>query len=324
MRQELIGAILGGKYRITERIGGGGMGAVYGGTHVGFGRRIAIKVIHAEYASNPETVARMHREARAAGSMGHPNLCEVFDTGLLPDGSPYLVMERLEGETLLALLQRERRADALNVADWLAQVLSALSVVHAQGIIHRDIKPDNIFLVRRVGMDPLPKLLDFGISKMGSGSDETPHLTELGMVMGTPFYMAPEQARGDKIDHRIDLWAVGVVLYEAIAGVRPFAALDCSEVFRQILSDGYAPLSERGVFCPHALEAIVDRALQKDATRRYQTAIEFQVALQRVKKAAAKGAEDMTTIAKRKSAPAAATDEDVEATIVDPPAFLKV
>jgi len=210
---------------------------VYEAEHVAIGRSVAVKVLHPSQARKKVSVKRFHHEARAAGAIGHPNICEVYDLGELDDGSPYLVMERMVGETLADHIVKQGALPFDEVLDLLTQVLSGLIAAHEKGIVHRDIKPENVFLTRRVGCPPIAKLLDFGVSKMlplGDREEEL-HLTRTGMVMGTPFYMSPEQARGDRdLDARVDLYACGVIMYEALTARRPFLAANYNALLLQI------------------------------------------------------------------------------------------
>ncbi|HEU4404794.1 MAG TPA: protein kinase [Polyangiaceae bacterium] len=276
-RRDLIGRILEDKYRPTAVLGEGGMGTVYEAEHLLIGRRVALKVLHPAHAQRRDAVWRFRHEARVAGSIGHPNICEIYDVGQLDDGSPFLVMERLHGETLADRIERETELPFLDVIDVTLQVLSALVTAHDKGIIHRDIKPENIFLSERPGFAPTAKLLDFGISK--AVADEDLHLTRTGMVMGTPYYMAPEQARGEVIDARIDLYAVGAVLYESLTGQRPFAASNYSALLRLILFEEPRPLRALRPSLPEPFDHVVGRALAKDREHRFQSAQEFMAAL---------------------------------------------
>lgn len=193
-KRELVGRVIGDKYGVTGLIGEGGMGAVFEAEHLAIGRLVAVKVLHPKHAQNRDAATRLHHEARVVGTIGHPNICEVYDLGRLDDGSPYLVMERLHGETLAQRIVRVGRMIPADVIDVAVQILSALIVAHDKGIVHRDLKPENIFLSERPGMPPLAKILDFGISKAADLDDAALDLTRTGMVMGTPYYMAPEQA----------------------------------------------------------------------------------------------------------------------------------
>jgi len=280
-RRDLVGHVIDEKYRVKALLGEGGMGAVYEAEHIAIGRVVAVKVLHPKHAQQSDSVARLKHEARIAGSIGHPNICEVYDLGRLDDGAPYLVMERLIGETLDQRIKREGALPERDVVDVMMQVLSALTAAHGKAIIHRDLKPENVFLVRKLGMPPIAKLLDFGISKEVD-EDTASDLTMPGIVMGTPYYMAPEQARGDRgLDHRVDLWAVGVILYESLTGRRPFVARNYNALLVQILTSKHRPLSEVRPGITRGLERIVDKALAKLREDRFQTAAEFQESLRR-------------------------------------------
>ncbi|WP_437633609.1 protein kinase domain-containing protein [Sorangium sp. So ce854] len=280
--RSLLGHVIGDKYGVTAIIGEGGMGAVYEAEHLQIGRLVAVKVMHARETQQREAISRLEHEARVAGRIGHPNICEVYDIGRLPDGSPYLVMERLHGETLAQRIERCGAVPPGELIDIMLQVLSALVTAHERGIVHRDLKPENIFLSERAGMLPVAKLLDFGISQASGVDGAAMDLTRTGMVMGTPYYMAPEQARGDlELDHRLDLWAVGVILYEALTGQRPFVAHNYNALLVQILTLWHRPVTELDPSIPPGLSRLVDRALAKEREERFQSAREFQEALRR-------------------------------------------
>jgi eukaryotic-like serine/threonine-protein kinase len=278
----LIGRIIGDRYGVKALIGEGGMGEVYEAEHLAMGRLVAVKVLNANRSQDPEAVSRLRHEARVAGTLGHPNICAIYDMGRLDDGSPYLVMERLHGETLAQRLERETRLPVDELLDIMVQVLSALSVAHQRGVIHRDLKPDNIFLARREGSRPLPKLLDFGISKSEDIEETMADLTAKTVAAGTPFYMAPEQARGDRVDHRVDLWATGIILYECLSGQRPFDARNYNALLVQILTAAPRPLGAIQPDVPSALARIVEKALSKSPDDRYQSALDIQSGLRAV------------------------------------------
>ena len=268
-----IGMIIDGKYRLKAVLGVGAMATVFEAEHLALGRGVAIKMLHESSLKSRGTILRFIREARLAGSIGHPNICEVYDIGDLPDGAPYMVMELLRGRSLAQRIAAERVLPAADAAQIMVEVLAALSAAHGIGVIHRDIKPDNIFLARRVGGACTVKLLDFGILK--NKHDEGSSVTRAGMVMGTPFYMAPEQARGDKIDHRVDLWAAGAVLYEALTGRRPFLGTHYVELMQSILlMPPRNPLDYRRDLTP-GFVPILDRALEKNPADRYPDAQAF-------------------------------------------------
>jgi serine/threonine protein kinase len=278
----MIGRVIGERYGVIALIGEGGMGEVYEAKHLAMGRLVAIKVLNPTRAQDTDAVSRLRHEARVAGTLGHPNICAIYDMGRLDDGSPYLVMERLQGETLAQRLLREARVPVDELVDIVVQILSALTVAHQRGIIHRDLKPDNIFLAQRDGLRPIPKLLDFGISKSEDLEETMADLTGHMVAAGTPFYMAPEQARGDRVDHRVDLWATGIMLYECLSGQRPFDARNYNALLVQILTAAPRPLREVQPNVPAGLELIVERALVKAPEGRYQSAQELQSALRSV------------------------------------------
>ncbi len=280
--RSMIGRVIGDRYGVMVLIGEGGMGEVYEAEHLAMGRLVAIKVLNPTRAQDQDAVSRLHHEARVASTLGHPNICAVYDMGQLDDGSPYLVMERLHGETLAQRLLRETKLPVDELLDVMVQILSALSAAHQRGIIHRDLKPENIFLARREGARPTPKLLDFGISKSEDIEETMADLTAKTIAAGTPFYMAPEQARGDRVDHRVDLWATGIILYECLSGKRPFDARNYNALLVQILTSAPRSLRELEPDVPPALERIVEKALIKSPDKRYQSALDIQSALRAV------------------------------------------
>jgi serine/threonine protein kinase len=282
--RDLLGKTIGGKYVVRSVLGEGGMGAVFEAEHLTIGRSVAVKVLHPSQARKKDAVRRFHQEARAAGAIGHPNICEVYDLGTLEDGAPYLVMEKLVGETLADRIAAEGGLPFDDVIDVLTQVLSGLVAAHEKGIVHRDIKPENVFLTRRVGCPPICKLLDFGVSKMIAPlgqKEEDLELTRTGMVMGTPYYMSPEQARGDRnLDARVDLYACGVILFEALTGKRPFTAANYNALLLQILSSKPRPARELRPALPAGFDAVISKAMARNRDDRYPSAADFQKDLQ--------------------------------------------
>ncbi len=276
---DMVGETIEGKYALQSVLGKGGMGTVYDAVHQRTSRRVAVKILLPEHAEKPESIARFHHEARVVAAIGHPNICEILDFGRLADGRPFLVMERLEGETLGTLLERRIRLPVGEAVAVAIQALQALDVAHAKGVIHRDMKPDNVFLTARSNGAPLVKVLDFGISKT-FGDDRDVELTRTGMVMGTPYYMAPEQARGERnLDPRVDVWACGIILYEAIGGRRPFIAKNYNALLVEILTAAHRPLIEIAPQIPGGLEAVIDRALSKRREDRQPTVAALASAL---------------------------------------------
>ncbi len=217
-----LGKVLGETYEIARLVGEGGMGRVYEARHLRLkDRRFAVKVLHPELARQPDVVARFQREAESASSIAHPNVVDVFDVHKTADGVPYLVGEFLQGEELGDHIKRNGKLPVAQAVAVTRQVCKALAAAHARGIVHRDMKPENVFLVSNDGALSV-KVLDFGISKAGGEAN----LTRTGMIMGTPSYMAPEQAKGDKVDLRADIYAIGALLYHALTGSRPFDSDD--------------------------------------------------------------------------------------------------
>jgi len=284
----LIGSALAGRYLIVRRIGEGGMGAVYEAKHTVIGKRVAVKVLLEKFHTNTDLVARLLQEARLASSIGHENIVDVTDFGTTDDGRSFVVMEFLEGEPLAQLIMREAPLPVERSLRIARQVASALGAAHAKGIYHRDVKPENVYLVRRGDAD-FVKVVDFGISKAVKQGGEDPaesyRLTHTGLLLGTPLYMSPEQARGqDDLDHRVDIWALGVMLYECLTGEVPFHANNYLGIISQVLTREAPPPSrlrpELGI--PEAVETVTMRAMEKDRQRRYQTMADLQHDLERL------------------------------------------
>ena len=270
---QLEGRVIEGKYRLDKLIGRGGMGAVFRAENLRIGKSVALKILYRGYAPGSEGERRFLREARIAGSLGHPNIVDVYDLGSLPGGKPYQVMELLEGESLGSRIRHLGAQPEHEVLDIAEQILSALDAAHERGIVHRDLKPDNVLLTSRGA-----KLLDFGVSK--SMTEQTLSITMTGVVLGTPYYLSPEQARGDRdVDHRVDIWAMGVLLYEALTGVLPFNGESYNQLISRILAARPVPPSRFQPRLTSAVEAIALRALAFDAEERFATANEMRKAL---------------------------------------------
>lgn len=273
------GHILDDKYRIVRVLGKGGMGSVYEGENTRIHRRVAIKVLHAHVASNSEVVLRFEREAQAAGRIGSEHIVEVLDLGHLPSGERYMVMEYLEGESLGERLKKRRRLAPQVIAPIVHQLLAGLDGAHAAEIIHRDLKPDNIFLLAsRGGQRDFVKVLDFGVSKFSAIEREC-GATRTSAVLGTPFYMSPEQAKGGEVDKRSDLYAVGVILYQCVTGRLPHQGGTFDELAFKIALEPPEPAELVVPGLDPAFAAIVRRAMGREPAERFQSAGEFQRAL---------------------------------------------
>ena len=270
-------------YEIVARVGSGGMGEVWLARDSKLNRQVALKVLPPDLTQDPSRVARFQQEARAASALNHPNVCTIHALGETPDGQQFIAMEFVEGETLRQRLAGRpvTRREAL---DFAVQVASALTAAHAAGVVHRDVKPENV-MVRR---DGIVKVLDFGLAKLApvgheSADAHTTHAvvrTDAGTVVGTVDYMSPEQARGQPVDARTDIWSLGVVLYELVAGRRPFAGQSSSDVLAGILEHEPAPLARFEPDAPHELQRIVAKALRKDREQRYQVMKDLLLDLQ--------------------------------------------
>jgi eukaryotic-like serine/threonine-protein kinase len=272
-------------YEVRSILGEGGMGAVYLAEHPFMGRKAAIKVLRRELAEDRGLVERFMNEARAANAIHHPNIIDIIDVGLLPSGIPYLMMEFLDGESLAKRIERQRRlpvADAVAVA---TQTASALQAAHDKGIVHRDLKPDNLYLVPDDGhaFGAKVKVLDFGIAKLRGELSGTGAKTQSGSVMGTPPYMSPEQCRGitEEIDHRTDVYALGIILYEMLVGAPPFMSAGWGEVVLMHVTKPVPPPRAKNADVPAELEAVILKALAKLPEDRWASMDELDAALRR-------------------------------------------
>ena len=272
----LAGEVVGDRYRLVREIGRGGMGVVWVAHSLVLGVDVALKLIRASAASSALS-SRMAREAHAAARLGHPALVRVFDFGWTRHGDPYLVMELVLGETLAALLKREARLPAIRAVQTVLPIVDGLRMAHDKGIVHRDIKPDNVFLAADALGRKQPKLLDFGIAKVDKQVDG--RLTQVGAVLGSPDYMSPEQALGlDDIDERTDIWSLCVVLYEAITGTVPFQKANYNALMHAIINEDPVPSIDCGAG-DKSLWQVIERGLRKPREERFQTVTDLGEAL---------------------------------------------
>jgi serine/threonine protein kinase len=277
------GTILVGKYRVERLLGEGGMGWVVVATHLQLEQKVALKFMHTVHAADhPDAVGRFLREARAAARVQSEHVARVSDVGTLENGAPYLVMEYLEGQDLEHLLTARKSLPVPLAIDYVVQACEGLAEAHAAGIVHRDLKPANLFLARRSDGTLRVKLLDFGISKLAAlpGAHSDIGMTSTQALMGSPLYMSPEQLRSSKnVDRRTDLWSMGIILYEALAGRSPFEADTLPGVCAMIMAEPPASLRSLRPEIPVALEAVVMRCLEKEPSRRYADAAALAEAL---------------------------------------------
>jgi serine/threonine protein kinase len=275
----LLGRIVQERYRILRKLGDGGMGAVYEGEHVRIKRRVAIKVLHAQFAQNSEIVERFNREAQAATAIGHPNICEATDMGTFEDGTSYMVLEYLEGRDWADDLETQGPQPLGKTLHILRQVCGALQAAHDKGIVHRDMKPENVFLIERQGDPDFVKVVDFGISKMQTPGEDRA-LTQTGTALGTPYYMSPEQCQGKKdIDHRSDLYSLGVILFQALTGQVPFDDEAYPMLVLKICTQPPPSLLPFRPDLPPQLDTVLHHLLAKDPAHRYASCRDLSAAL---------------------------------------------
>src|ERR1700704_942347 len=274
--QFAIGSVLDGRDRSDAVLGSGGMGRVYRAEHTKIGKSVAIKVLHADLTRNREASQRFQREAIASGRLDHPNIVGVSDFGVLDSGALYLVMEVLEGESLGDRLARDGRIHWVEALDVMRGMLYGLRHAHERGVVHRDIKPDNVYLAHKDGA-PVIKILDFGIAKLYAGSADDPASTRAGLTVGTPAYLSPEQAVGGEITPASDLYSASIVLYEMLAGRAPFEDKDPLAMLGAPVSrppPRFADVAS-GIDVPPQLEDIIQHGLRKPAAERISTANEY-------------------------------------------------
>ena len=283
----LIGTVLDGQYQIEGVLGKGGMGAVYRARHILLGDRVAIKVLPPEMRSNTEWLRRFQREGQAARRFRHPNAVTVYDLRTSGDGTIYLVMEYVEGNTLDAELRKHGKFSPADAVAVLEPIMSVLNAAHAMGVVHRDLKPENIMIGKpSTGGEPVVKLLDLGIAKLRevAGAEKTgnTNLTIAGQMLGTPYYMSPEQwgelpdDGNSEIDGRADIYSLGVVFYELIMGQRPFSGVTLAELRRQHVSIAPKPLHEVDPSVPESFSKAIARSIAKDRSERQATANELK------------------------------------------------
>lgn len=280
----LVGKILADRYEIDHEIGRGALGVVYKGRHRALGRAVAVKVLFEDLQADENSFERFKLEAKSAASLNHPNIVSVFDFGLADNGSPYLVMDFLDGQTLQAVINREKRVQLARAIPFFIQICDAMAQAHSLGIIHRDLKPDNIILLKQ-GRDEVVKVVDFGIAKRFNNKEDTSakRLTVEGQVVGTPAFMSPEQIMGVKrLDARSDIYSFGCLMYVTLAGVLPICGANSVETMSRHISVDPLPLSHAcpGALLPEAIQQIVMKTLKKFPEDRYQSMMHLKTDLE--------------------------------------------
>jgi eukaryotic-like serine/threonine-protein kinase len=277
----LIGLVLSERYRIIRKLGEGGMGTVYQAEHALIEKRIALKVLFPELTRRTDLVARFLQEAKSASRIGHENVIDISDFGQSPEGLVYIAMEFLDGHDLGHVIKTEGPQPWARARPILMQIAKALRAAHEHGIIHRDMKPENVFLIQREGRPDFVKVLDFGIAKVVNVDDGGPRLTQAGMIFGTPEYMSPEQAQGQMPDHRVDVYAVGCLMYHLLTGEVPFTADNFMGILTKHMLETVVPPRARKpeLGIPADVEAVCLRALEKDRDKRWQDMDAFYRAL---------------------------------------------
>jgi serine/threonine-protein kinase len=271
-----VGDVVAEKYRLVRAVAHGGMGSVFEAQHLVLERRVAIKVMGGGSSRRPQSVERFRREAKAAGSLESEHIAAVVDFGVTEGGTPFIVMEYVEGEDLSLLIERYQIVPVVRAVNLAIDVCLGLAVAHERGVVHRDLKPSNVIVTRRSDGTDLAKIVDFGVAKLASESTAT----EPGTLLGTALYMAPEQARdAPTVDHRADIYSVGVLLYEMMSGARPHEAQTPSAVVYHLLHEPAVPLAERRPDLPEELRAVVEKAMAFDAGDRYSSVRDLADAL---------------------------------------------
>lgn len=276
---ELVGTTIDARYEVQRVLGEGGMGLVYKARHVVLDKPLALKVLRPDVSRDQEIITRFQQEARSASAIGNQHIIDITDFGTLKNGSTYFIMEFLDGTDLTGAIEDGGTIDAVRTVHVAKQLCQALGAAHDAGIVHRDLKPDNIYLIRRGGDPNFVKVLDFGIAKVGGSSSK---LTRAGQVFGTPHYMSPEQCAGSGVDHRTDVYALGIIMYEMTTGEVPFDADNLMGILTKHLYEEPVRPRERNPAIPEELELVILKAIAKQADARYQTMYELFEDLQRL------------------------------------------
>ncbi len=273
-----IGTTIGGRYELRRLIGEGGFSTVFSAVHVVTGREVAVKILHAHLTATEQVAQRFLMEARAMARVQHEGIVQVLDAGTDPDGRVYIALELLEGESLERTLMRERTLPWQTVVSHCIDVLDALAEAHKHGIIHRDIKPGNIFIVSKPGGATRARLLDFGIAHVNETKGK---LTAEGLILGTPEYMSPEQGRTSNVGPASDLWSVGIMMWECLTGQTPYMGSNSTDILVKIATTDAPPIQSEMPDLPSAVATVIDKSLARDLAHRFRSAEEMRDALQR-------------------------------------------
>jgi serine/threonine protein kinase len=282
----LVGTVIESKFRIDAQLGKGAMGTVYRATQLNLERPVAIKIMHSDILSNPVAIERFKREALAIARLKHPRIVAIYDYGIAPEVGAYIVMEHLEGDSMRAELKKRTRLPLGQALRWMRQICSAVSVAHAAGVIHRDLKPHNIFL-EATQDGPFVKVLDFGLAKLQRTTEETGGaLTKSGTLLGSPPYMSPEQCEDLPLDAQSDIYSLGCVFYEMVAGRPPFVGTSPIDTLVKHMNEQPKAPSEYADDIPPVLDAVLLKALSKHKKDRHESAAAFGQALAEIEVAA--------------------------------------
>jgi tRNA A-37 threonylcarbamoyl transferase component Bud32 len=274
--RDLVGRVIAGKYEVTQRIGGGGVADVYEAVHQRLNQRVAIKVLRKEFSRFPAITHRFLTEGRAASAVKHPGIVQVFDVDQLDTGELYIVMELLQGDELSVALERDQQLEPERAVDIALQILDALDAAHGAGVVHRDLKPENVLLLLDAGGNEKVKIIDFGVARLEREGPAALRKTAEGTIVGTPYYVSPEQARGEQnLDHRTDIYAVGILLYEMLTGELPYTGTSVQAIIKKVLEDPFPRVRATDPSVPEALEAAILKATSRRREDRQASAAEF-------------------------------------------------
>ena len=312
-KDDLVGTTIDARYEVQKVLGEGGMGLVYKARHVVLDKPLALKVLRPDVSRDQEIITRFQQEARSASAIGNQHIIDITDFGTLSNGATYFIMEFLDGTDLTGAIENTGTIDAVRTVHIAKQLCQALGAAHDAGIVHRDLKPDNIYLIRRGGDSNFVKVLDFGIAKVGGSSSK---LTRAGQVFGTPHYMSPEQCAGSGVDHRTDVYALGIIMYEMTTGVVPFDADNLMGILTKHLYEEAVRPRDRNPSIPEELELVILKAIAKKAEARYQSMYELFEDLQRLEQGIGTLARETTSSFLVESA---ATMAPSDALVVSPP-----